>query len=91
MIKRIIPSALALSALLTAGCGTRETVESKPIVNPPVPTQAKTPVANIAKVLAEKNSFAEVAPHLDLGGQFYLYLSTEQFIPRIEEMLKLYG
>ena len=91
MIKRIIPSALALSALLTAGCGTRETVESKPTVNPPAPTQAKTQVANSARVSAEKNSFAEVAPHLDLGGQFYLYLSTEQFIPRIEEILNLYG
>ncbi len=29
---------------------------------------------------AEKNSFNEVAAHLDAGGNFYLYLSTEQWL-----------
>ncbi len=29
---------------------------------------------------AEKNSFADVAAKLDSGGNFYLYLSTEQFL-----------
>ena len=31
-------------------------------------------------VSAEKNSFADVTSRLDTGGNFYLYLSTEQFL-----------
>jgi hypothetical protein len=36
-------------------------------------------------VSAEKNSFKEVAAHLDAGGHFYLYLSTEQWLKNISQ------
>lgn len=91
MEKLIFPSALALAAFLLAGCGKREPVVSNPPIVPLPAAQAKNLAANAAKISAEKNSYAEVAPHLDLGGQFYLYLTTEQLIPRIEEMLKMYS
>src|ERR1041385_496071 len=34
---------------------------------------------------AEKNSFKEVASHLDAGGNLYVYLSTEQFLGGLSE------
>src|ERR1035437_5057612 len=59
----------ALTLLCVTGCKKEEAPPSAP-PKPPAP----------AAVSAEKTSFAQVTSQLDLGGSFYLYLSTEQWL-----------
>lgn len=64
-------SALVIAALLlNSGCGQGGGAGSSSSAGLP----SSVPVS------AEKNSFKEVAAHLDAGGNFYLYLSTEQWL-----------
>jgi hypothetical protein len=57
-------------AAFLAGCGKNTS------------TTAETTAAPAANVVtpAEKNSFNEVTSHLDAGGNFYMYLGTEQIL-----------
>jgi competence protein ComGC len=63
-------AALVAALVMFAGCQKKQEA-------PPVPgaTLSKSSI-----VSAEKNSFAEVTAKLDPGGNFYLYLSTEQVL-----------
>ena len=45
--------------------------------------ESQTGELKSARVSAEKNSFREVTSRLDAGGDFYLYLSTEQLLEGI--------
>jgi hypothetical protein len=65
--------------VLLAGCQKNEET------SPPPPTPAKP--AKPAIVSAEKNSFDEVTAKLDKGGNFYLYLSTEQILSGLSNHL----
>lgn len=49
----------------------------------------KSPGAPGAKKIAstEKNSFKQVTRHLDAGGSFYMYLSTEKIIAKAQEFI----
>jgi hypothetical protein len=67
-----LTSTLALAAL-TLLCVTGCKKEEAPPSAPPKPSAP-------AAVSAEKTSFAQVTSQLDLGGSFYLYLSTEQWL-----------
>jgi hypothetical protein len=68
-LQRPILTALPLAALaLFCGCQKHEEKAIAPIATGPRP----------AIVSAEKTSFDEVTAKLDKGGNFYLYLSTEQ-------------
>ena len=74
---RILPLILLLAVLLqSAGC--------KPQNPPPaaLANSAAAPATGEKKAFAsaEKNSYQEVTAHLDPGGSFYLYLSTEQLL-----------
>jgi hypothetical protein len=40
---------------------------------------------------AEKNSFEEVTAKLDKGGNFYLYLSTEQALSKLSQAITMYS
>jgi hypothetical protein len=60
-----------------AACGAAFVVFAGCKKNEETPPPAPTPVKP-ALVSAEKNSFDEVTAKLDKGGNFYLYLSTEQ-------------
>jgi competence protein ComGC len=69
-----LAGALALSA-----CSPKQPAPEAP----PAPKAETAPVASGAApafVSAERNSFAEVTSHLDPGGNFYLYLGTEQWL-----------
>lgn len=90
MKKTFITQVLMLAAGLTFGCG-KPAAPPTGTPSPSVPGQAKNTSSNSSKVSAEKNSFSEIAQHLDLGGHFFLYLSTEQVIPKIEEKVKLFA
>ena len=74
--------ALALAGilvLLNYGCGKKETPTAPaqaPATNPTSASESKAP----AIVSAEKTSFNEVTAQLDPGGNFYLYLGTEQWL-----------
>src|SRR5208283_1709587 len=59
-----IPGLAAVGFILVAGCN----------------KQASRPETNKPPVSAEKNSFQEVTSRLDAGGNFYLYLGTEQWL-----------
>ena len=69
---------LALVATLNYGCGKKEApaVEQKPAA----PEKAVSTPNATAIVSAEKTSFNEVTSQLDPGGNFYLYLGTEQWL-----------
>lgn len=47
------------------------------------PTEAQTPPSTSA----EKNSFQAVTSHLDPGGRFFLYLSTEQWLAHLSDQV----
>lgn len=71
--------ALSLAVLLSAaGCKPN----NPPPATSPGATPSSTPAPGERKTIAsaEKNSFNEVTAHLDPGGSFYLYLSTEQML-----------
>ena len=71
-------SLLATAVALFAGCKNKESA-------PP-----NTPSGG-AITSAEKNSFAEVTAKLDKGGNFYLYLSTEQALNKLSQAITLYS
>jgi hypothetical protein len=48
----------------------------------------KSPVPGETIKPAEKCSFYEVTRNLDPGGSFYMYLSTEQIIKKVEELIE---
>ena len=69
-------SALALVGLSLGsitGCNRKEAAPAEP-----QKTAAPAPAA--ARLSAEKTSFQEVTSHLESGGNFYLYLGTEQWL-----------
>jgi hypothetical protein len=68
----------AAALVILTGCQKKE--ESA------APTPAGAPAAP-AIVSAEKNSFNEVTAKLDKGGNFYLYLSTEQTLSNLSNYL----
>ena len=68
---------LGLSLLALAGCGKIETSEST------APVAPAAAVASPAPKSATPNSFDEVAAQLDPGGDFYLYLSTAQWLAKV--------
>ncbi len=49
--------------------------------------QSQTPAAGSAV----KNSFQEAASHLDLGGNLYLYVSTEEFLTGLSRQISQFG
>jgi len=67
---------LGLAAVVNYGCGKKETPTSG---QKPTPTEPR----GAAIVSAEKTSFSEVTSQLDPGGNFYLYLGTEQWLDGI--------
>jgi hypothetical protein len=77
-ILKLAPIPLLIGAVaLFAGCKKQE------VSVPPTPTSSAAPGGGI--VSAEKNSFEEVTSKLDKGGNFYLYLSTEQALSSLSK------
>ncbi len=68
----------AAGLVILTGCQKKE--------EPGSPTPTGSPAAP-AIVSAEKNSFNEVTAKLDKGGNFYLYLSTEQTLSNLSNYL----
>lgn len=73
IFQKFVPLALVLLAL--AGCEKGE--------NPAQPPQAAAP--SPAPKSAVPNSFDDVTAQLDPGGEFYLYLSTEQWLGKLSK------
>ena len=99
MIKNsLILTTVVLSLLIAPGCGEKTTPPTEESTGEPVGSGAasggaapqgphvrvKTPTA---KPSPQKTSMAEVAKHLDFGGSFYLYLSTEQVLAKLDGYL----
>jgi hypothetical protein len=72
-------SLLTVAVALFAGCKNKES--SPPTSNP----------SGGAITSAEKNSFEEVTAKLDKGGNFYLYLSTEQALSKLSQAITMYS
>ena len=73
-ILKLVPTTMLVGAVaLFAGCKKKDVY---------VPAK---PGPGGAIVSAEKNSFEEVTRHLDKGGSFYLYLSTEQALSSLSK------
>jgi hypothetical protein len=70
----------ATSVVLLSGC--KKSEEAAPPAGGPAPAAPKPAV-----VSAVKNSFDEVTAKLDKGGNFYLYLSTEQVLTNLSVSL----
>lgn len=64
--------------LILAGAGCEKSTAKKEA--PPVQTRKPASPSPSVSVSAEKNSFQDVARHLDAGGNFYLYLGTERWL-----------
>ena len=99
MIKNsLILTAVVLSLILAPGCGEKTTPPAEESTGKPDGSGAasggaapqgphvrvETPTA---KPSPQKTSMAEVAKHLDFGGSFYLYLSTEQVLAKLDGYL----
>ncbi len=99
MIKNsLILTTVVLSLLIAPGCGEKTTPPTEESTDEPVGSGAasggaapqgphvrvETPTA---KPSPQKTSMAEVAKHLDFGGSFYLYLSTEQVLAKLDGYL----
>ena len=78
-LKLVQVSLLAGTVALFAGCKNKES------------TPPTTPSSGGAMASAEKNSFAEVTAKLDQGGNFYMYLSTEQALSKLSQAITLYS
>jgi hypothetical protein len=74
-------SLLAAAAVLLAGCNNKGSS----------PETAPSSSAGRAITSAEKNSFNEVTAKLDKGGNFYLYLSTEQALGKLSQAIATYS
>ena len=79
---------------MAVGCGDKEPevdesaaalepVEPPPPPKPPIPEER--PVPNVKP--AAETSFADVAQRLDIGGNVYAYLSTEQWVKQLNGQL----
>ncbi|MDP6903926.1 MAG: hypothetical protein QF406_05725 [Verrucomicrobiota bacterium] len=78
-------------------CGDKTTTKEESVSLPepqvsPSSTPAPDPVFRVAapvdqKKAAIENSFWAVNQHLDLGGSFYLYMSTEQVLSKLDELM----
>ncbi len=77
LVKRFAASCAAILVIST-GCQKKE----EPGATTTAPSSAKPAI-----VSAEKNSFDEVTAKLDRGGNFYLYLSTEQILTNLANYL----
>ena len=99
MIKNsLILTAVVLSLILAPGCGEKTTPPAEESTGKPDGSgeasggaapqgphvRVETPTA---KPSPQKTSMAEVAKHLDFGGSFYLYLSTEQVLAKLDGYL----
>ncbi len=80
MKKSQILTGFALAGVLAlSACSPKQ----PPAETPPAPKAEAAPAPSAAApafTSAEKTSFAEVTSHLDPGGNFYLYLGTEQWL-----------
>jgi hypothetical protein len=76
LVRLLCSAACVATLMFLNGCERKPVTESDGA--PPRTPPKNAPGAKI--VSAEKNSFAEVTSHLDPGGSFYLYLSTEQWM-----------
>ncbi len=74
-------SLLAATAALFAGCNNKGSS----------PESTPSSSAGGAITSAEKNSFKEVTAKLDKGGNFYLYLSTEQVLGKLSQAITTYS
>ena len=74
-------SLLAAAAVLLAGCNNKGSS----------PETAPSSSAGRAITSAEKNSFNEVTAKLDKGGNFYMYLSTEQALSKLSQAIITYS
>ena len=74
---------LAGTVALFAGCKPKESAT-------PPGTPAASP-AHGGIVSAEKNSFDQVTAKLDKGGNFYLYLSTEQALSSLSKNIATFS
>jgi len=74
---------LAGTVALFAGCKPKEA--ATPTGTPP----SRPARGGIAS--AEKNSFEAVTAKLDTGGNFYMYLSTEQVLAKLSEAITMYS
>ena len=65
-------------------------VKPTPVESPPLPTPSvSTPVGQ--QQAATQNSFWAVNQHLDQGGTFYLYLSSEQLMSKMDNFMETMG
>ncbi len=95
MIKNsLILTAVVLSLILVPGCGEKTTPPTEESTGEPVGSGGAAPQGPhvrvetpTAKPSPQKTSMAEVAKHLDFGGSFYLYLSTEQVLAKLDGYL----
>jgi hypothetical protein len=83
-LKFVQTALLVGTVALFAGCKKQESTV------PPVSRPAGAPAGG-GIVSAEKNSFNEVASKLDAGGNFYLYLSTEQALSRLSQNIAVFS
>jgi hypothetical protein len=80
-LKLVQVSLLAATAALFAGCNNKGSS----------PETAPSSSAGRAITSAEKNSFNEVTAKLDKGGNFYMYLSTEQALSKLSQAIITYS
>jgi hypothetical protein len=86
-ILKLISLPLLISAVaLLAGCKKNEV--STPLGARPAPPSSH---GGAGIVSAEKNSFDQVTAKLDKGGNFYLYLSTEQALSSLSKNIATYS
>ena len=65
-------------------------VKPTPVASPPLPTPSvSAPVGQ--QQAATQNSFWAVNQHLDQGGTFYLYLSSEQLMSKMDNFMETMG
>ncbi len=80
-LKLVQVSLLAATAVLFAGCNNKGSS----------PESTPSSSAGGAITSAEKNSFNEVTAKLDKGGNFYMYLSTEQALSKLSQAITTYS
>ncbi len=77
LLRKVIIVPIGLCLLALAGCGKMETS--------PEAAAPGAPAASPAQKSATPNSFDEVTAQLDPGGDFYLYLSTAQWLGKVSQ------
>lgn len=79
--KVMLAGATAASCLVLSGCGNKQQAPP-PIVEQPAVVEAKPGI-----VPAEKTTFDKVTSELNPGGNFYMYVSTEQLLGKVDELI----